>query len=100
MSEVVRMLQIHGTDQEDPVIFCPGCKCGHLFSCAPINPRWKWNGDKVKPTFAPSMLVNQHDPASRCHSVVTDGMIAFQNDCFHELKGKTVPLQPFGPDDW
>lgn len=73
------------------MIFCPGCQCGHAFD---IN-RWKFNGDYEKPTFAPSMLVNQHDPKSRCHSFVFDGKIRFLDDCFHELKGKTVPLEDF-----
>ena len=97
MSQTVKMLQIHGTDKSDPMIFCPGCKCGHLFET--VNGRWKWNGSMEKPTFTPSMLVNKGFP-NQCHSVVTDGMIAFQSDCFHELKNQTVPLQPFTDDMW
>jgi hypothetical protein len=31
----------------------------------------------------------------RCHSLVTDGNIQFLDDCTHELKGKTVPLEDF-----
>lgn len=30
-----------------------------------------------------------------CHSFVTDGNIQFLDDCTHELKGKTVPLEDF-----
>jgi hypothetical protein len=73
---------------EGHMVFCPGCKCGHLF-----DHRWQFNGDLEKPTFRASMLVNQSDPLTRCHSFVTDGMIQFLDDCAHELKGQTVPLE-------
>jgi hypothetical protein len=72
------------------MIMCPGCGCGHLF-----DDRWTFNGDMKKPTFSASMSVNANDPASRCHSHVRDGQIQFLNDCWHLLKGKTVPLEPF-----
>jgi len=74
-------------------IHCPGCKNVHLFNCEERG--WKFNGDYDKPTFTPSMLVNQHDPKTRCHSFVTDGNIRFLSDCFHDLKNKTVPLEKF-----
>ena len=73
---------------EGHMIFCPGCKCGHLF-----DHRWHFNGDTEKPTFEGSMLVNAPDPSTRCHSFVRDGMIQFLDDCFHSLKGQTVPLE-------
>jgi hypothetical protein len=69
------------------LIYCPGCKSHHVF-----DTRWTFNGDFEKPTFSPSMLVNQHRPESRCHSFVTDGKIQFLSDCFHDLAGKTVEL--------
>ena len=69
------------------LIFCPGCKTHHLF-----DSRWSFNGDFEKPTFSPSMLINQHDSGSRCHSFVRDGKIQFLSDCFHELANKTVEL--------
>lgn len=67
---------------------CPGCGYGHVFHV----PRWSWNGSTDKPTFRPSLFVNQHDSKSRCHSFVTDGRIQFLNDSHHELKGQTVDL--------
>ena len=77
------------------MIFCPGCKCGHLF-----DHRWHFNGDTERPTFGPlpsggaySMLVNQSDPGSRCHSFVENGKIRFLGDCWHELKNQTVDLE-------
>jgi hypothetical protein len=68
--------------------FCPGCKCSHAFSV----PRWTWNGSMEAPTFTPSLMCNGQDPSSRCHTIVTDGKIAFQGDCHHELAGQTVDM--------
>ena len=70
------------------VFHCPGCKYGHGFHV----PRWTWNGSLDKPTFTPSLLCNGHDPASRCHSFVTDGRIQFLADCWHPLAGQTVDI--------
>jgi hypothetical protein len=70
------------------LVFCPGCQCGHYF-----DSRWTFNGDFDKPTFSPSMLVNQHDPAKRCHSFVQNGQWQFLSDCFHPLAGKTVDME-------
>lgn len=67
---------------------CPGCEYGHHITV----PRWKWNGSLDRPTVTPSLLVNSHDPTTRCHSFVTDGNIEFQADCHHALAGKTVEL--------
>lgn len=83
------------TNQSDEhagwMIICPACKKGHLF-----DKRWKFNGDMDRPTFTPSMLVYEiKDYQPRCHSFVTDGMIQFLNDCTHDLKGQTVPLEEY-----
>lgn len=69
-------------------IQCPGCGNWHAF-----DGRWSFNGDFERPTFSPSMLVNQHDPGSRCHSFVTDGRIQFLSDCFHQYAGQTLDLE-------
>lgn len=70
------------------LIMCPGCNSGHLF-----DKRWTFNGDLLKPTFKPSMLVNAgHPEETRCHSFVTDGKIQFLGDCDHELVNQTVEL--------
>jgi hypothetical protein len=92
--QVVGMLKVTGTDKFHPMIFCPGCKCGHVF-----DERWTWNGDKVKPTFSPSMLVSADDPKCRCHSYVRNGNIEFLSDCAHELRSQSVPLRSFGIDE-
>ena len=67
---------------------CPGCGNHHHVEA----PRWEWNGSMDAPTFSPSILVNQHDSASRCHSFVRDGRIEFLGDCHHALAGQTVQL--------
>lgn len=72
---------------------CPGCQTSHPFEVeATGNAGWTWNGSMTKPTFSPSLLVNQHDPNTRCHSFVTDGRIQFLDDCWHSLCGQTVDL--------
>jgi len=80
------------------VFFCPGCKTHHSFNVAhdcQWTPRfWGFNGDMQKPTFTPSLLCNPQDPKSRCHSFVKNGHIQFLGDCWHKLKGQTVPLPP------
>jgi hypothetical protein len=32
-------------------------------------------------------------PSHRCHFFVRDGQIQFLEDCHHNLKGKTVPME-------
>lgn len=74
---------------------CPGCGYGHPFDV----PRWTWNGSLSCPTFTPSLLCNKDDPKSRCHCVVTDGKIQFLDDCWHELRGKTVEMEDWDEGD-
>ena len=90
---------------------CPGCGMMHQVRVeGSLRPRWEWNGDGHRPTFSPSILVEDGhyvDPAGkwcdrsggdepceclRCHSFVRDGMIQFLGDCTHALAGQTVAL--------
>lgn len=94
------------------IFFCPGCKSTHAVNTS--GPRWTYNGDVVKPTFTPSILVtyggvdadedeNEDDGLpSRCHSFVKDGMIQFLGDCTHELSDKSVPIPewPYAPGSY
>lgn len=69
---------------------CPACGCTHF-----ADKRWTFNGDKDNPTFTPSIRVSHRDPKGKervCHFHVRNGAIAYENDCTHEMKGKTVPL--------
>jgi hypothetical protein len=80
------------------VVFCPGCKSGHLFRTETLDdggkaaPVWGFNGNLAFPTFTPSRLVNRDRPESRCHSFVRNGKIQFLVDSFHELAGRIVDL--------
>ncbi len=73
---------------------CPGCDSAHV-----IDSGWTCNGDVIRPTITPSILVNGrqgliHPGMPRCHSFVTDGRIQFLEDCTHALAGQTVDLPP------
>ena len=76
---------------------CPGCDNLHCvrITAATDKPNqsvWGFNGDMDKPTFTPSVLTNGHDPATRCHIFVKDGMIQYLGDCWHDLKNTTIPM--------
>jgi hypothetical protein len=85
---------IHSTDG-NVVFWCPGCEEYHMVWITTPNTltgaKWSWNGDDIKPTFNPSILVNGR---KRCHSYVRDGKIEYLNDCNHSLAGQTVALIP------
>lgn len=100
--------------------WCPGCNCVHQIAVGEgQGPRWGYNGNPEKPTFAPSVLVRsghyaghhkpgdccwctynaehpeEDDPAFKCgicHTFVTDGRIQFLSDCTHHLAGQTVDM--------
>lgn len=76
--------------------YCPGCKYYHSVTVAPdtndIGATWTWNGDMEKPTFQPSLLT-ERGTNRQCHLFVRDGEIQFLDDCSHELRGKTVPME-------
>ncbi len=93
--------------------YCPGCRHMHAVWIKG-DMVWTWNGDYVKPTFSPSILISGHEwtppvtpenleqwklkpwPQTQvkkcCHTFVKDGMIQFLGDCTHALVGQTVPL--------
>jgi hypothetical protein len=81
------------------LVECPACGYGHLFRTVPHEnlPVWSFNGDRDKPTFSPSMLVNSrahvtNPSAILCHSFVREGRIEFLSDCSHAMAGQTVEL--------
>ena len=79
------------------IFFCPGCEGIHPIDVLQPNHYngsiWKWNGNAELPTFWPSIEVG-----STCHSFINSGIIQFLPTCYHDLRGKAVPL----PDlpDW
>ena len=56
--------------------------------------RWTFNGDMVKPTVSPSLLLHPGKEHPRCHLFIRDGYLQYLNDCGHELAGKTVKMIP------
>ena len=101
-AEVLGRLYADGACQEQiGVTFtCPGCGMYHAPRIAPFQggPVWGFNGDYVRPTLTPSLLVTWTWGEQRerrvCHSFITDGQIQFLSDCTHPLAGQTVPLPP------
>lgn len=108
MERLSHILESHETKV---YFYCAGCKMLHGVQVrGDQEPLWGWNGDCVKPTFTPSVLVrgtfmlNDEERAKLdagidferrplvCHSFVTDGQIAYLSDSTHELAGQTVPL--------
>lgn len=88
---------------------CPGCGDVHVVPTG--GGGWGWNGSLSSPSLSPSISVtsghyashwkpgdecwcgkNYHFECYRCHSVVTDGKIAFCADSTHALAGQTVDL--------
>ena len=56
--------------------------------------RWTWNGDKVKPTASPSLLIRVSSEA-KCHLFIKGGNLEFCGDSEHKLAGKIVPMVPW-----
>ncbi len=72
--------------------YCPGCRhlhCVHVAGDRTKNPVWEWNGDLVRPTLSPSILVRGE---LRCHSFIRDGRLELLNDSAHDHAGETVDL--------
>lgn len=75
------------------MIKCPGCQERHHF----WDTIWKFNGDRQKPTFDPSMKVTVGQQL--CHSLVRDGKIRFLPDSTHTLADQTVELPYWTPEE-
>lgn len=71
--------------------FCPGCDTHHRIRLG----AWEYNGDPIRPTFRPSIMVTYsgaYGVDGVCHSFVTDGQIMYLVDSFHKLRGHTIEL--------
>ena len=69
------------------MFYCPGCKSNHVY-----DTRWGFNGNRDNPTFTPSYKADYGD-GRICHLYVKNGNIEYLNDCFHEFKGQTIPME-------
>lgn len=118
MTEITRAIEAAGVEGAQLAIYCPGCGTAHFANVKAWReqcPVWSWNGDMIKPTLSPSLLVtwngskrgdgdNPRHPHSSdekrvCHSFVENGQWRFLDDCTHVLRGQTVPIPPFRFDD-
>lgn len=83
-------------------LWCPGCNELHmpyslLEGCEPmLGPHWDWDGNTVRPTFSPSLLVQSDGHV--CHSYIREGRWQFLGDCTHALANQTVDMVPL--PDW
>ena len=95
MSDTSEFVLHRTTDPKLFLFWCPGCEYGHHLTTGPDG--WKWNGDMVKPTVRPSLLINAAGlgPSPRCHFFMKDGQLQFLNDCTHSLKALTVDMVPW-----
>lgn len=92
------MRAVLGTVANDPdlhLFWCPGCGYGHHLKTGPGG--WTWNGDMVRPTAAPSLLVNKARSGGnpRCHFFIRDGRLDYCGDSTHALAGQCVPMVPW-----
>ena len=80
--------------------WCPGCEIHHQFRTqkgpTEVGPVWEKVPDEF--TFSPSLLMRSRDPISgkmvvQCHLFLKNGMVKFLDDCAHDFKGKTVPVE-------
>lgn len=97
--------------------WCPGCEEVHFIRTSNGPPCWAFNQNVDRPSFAPSVKITgvqtvvengrwtgewKRGPDGKalpccCHYFLTDGVLIFQNDCTHQLKGQRVQL-PDLPD--
>lgn len=100
--------------------WCPGCKEAHRYEVRTDGgkPTWTFNGDLVRPTFGPSLLMFTTHPESKerkvlCHLFVRRtlpgdeqkqfgdvSIIDYCGDSPHALAGTKVPLPDIPEDSW
>lgn len=98
--------------------WCPGCNCHHSVPVTGDN-CWDLSGTSDAPTLSPSLSTTSghYTPGwkgpdcwctynatttpkvpfecSKCHLLLTNGMLIYLSDTTHALKGKTIPLPEF-----
>lgn len=75
---------------DEPAHWCPGCQEMHVLPWK--RGGWTFDGNVDAPTFTPSF--RHGDRAGKvCHYILTAGVLDYQADCTHALRGK-VPLPP------
>lgn len=79
-------LLVKDRDHNHYLFYCPGCKAAHAFDAN------RWTVDVEKLTTSPSLLSTYPD-GRVCHLFMREGKLEFLSDCYHELAGKTVPME-------
>lgn len=82
--------------------WCPACAALHFFTVRKPGdaerPAWSFNGDRNKPTFAPSMRRKSSRPTEKtervCHYFLTNGVLDYCADSTHKLAGQKCDLPP------
>jgi hypothetical protein len=87
--EVIHSLKSEDGSEELLAFHCPPCGYTHPFRIKGAGPTWTWNGSMERPTFDPSLRIM--DPQKPCHLNLVDGQIKYHGDCWHELKGTSIP---------
>lgn len=93
---------VHKASDGKFLLWCPACKCCHWFN----DKLWSFNGDMIKPTVLPalgsgfrSIITHGWSPEKKkmivCHFNIDNGLLMYHNDSEHELKGKTIAMEPF-----
>jgi hypothetical protein len=78
--------------------WCPACNELHtVLTDAGQSPRWGFDNNLTAPTFTPSVRISDSD-GTRCHYVLTSGVINYCPDSRHSLKGQAVPLPDIPPE--
>lgn len=105
------MIDVVKIKNGEACVSCDACKRMHYIAIekpSSNGSKWSFNGDLVKPTFNPSVLVKsgraadpnyvpkENEPPEICHFFVRDGNIEYCSDCSHALAGKTIALKPIG----
>ena len=73
---------------------CPACGYEHAFALKTDGGKHDFNMDLDNPTVSPSLLSN-FLPGAICHSYIKNGMIRYEKDSDHKLRGQIVPLQEY-----
>lgn len=98
VGDVIKFVVDDSDGTREVMFYCPGCKVHHTMAIDKknrSNAKWTWNGDRKKPTLSPSLLCNPDNPSTRCHLHVEDGVLKFLDDCYHELRGRKVPMEAY-----
>lgn len=70
---------------------CLGCGYTHVFALKSEGGHHEFNMDLNNPTVSPS-LVADFTPGRKCHTYIKNGTVEYLGDCWHHLKGTTIPL--------